>query len=445
MGSHDEHPVLGTTLEKIACVRLPKEPSSSLWDITIKDGRISSINKHDACTAAHHQAPSVLHAGNRLIAPSLCHAHVHIDKAFLLQDEKFSDLQIERGDFKEAMELGSKAKARFSEEDLLRRGRQLIDESIRYGVTAMRAFVEVDGVVDLKCLEAGLTLKREFMDRCEIQICAFAQLALFSGEDGGQKVRELMTTAASFQEVEVLGSTPYVEDDEDKSKHNVHWISSLALEHQKHLDLHLDYYIEEDKQPLIWDTISIIKSKNWSEKQGKTISLGHCTRLTRFGDNEWSRLRQEIGHLPVSFVGLPTSDLFIMRTSDGLRGTLPITQIIKEHGLNAAISVNNVCNSFTPHGNCDPLSLAQLGVGLYHAGTKQDAELLYETVSSRAKAVIGCEYTSLRLEPGQPADFVLFDRLESGWRCRKSIHEVVYDAGSVRRTIFRGQITSSSG
>jgi hypothetical protein len=88
-------------------------------------------------------------------------------------------------------------------------------------------------------------------------------------------------------------------------------------------------------------------------------------------------LRNEIGELPVSFVGLPTSDLFMMRTSEGLRGTLPIIKLIKEYGLDAAISVNNVGNAFTPQGNCDPLCLAQLGVGLYQAGTQQDAELLY--------------------------------------------------------------------
>lgn len=34
-------------------------------------------------------------------------------------------------------------------------------------------------------------------------------------------------------------------------------------------------------------------------------------------------------------------------------------------------------NAFTPHGNCDPLSIASLGVGIYQAGTKQDTEVLY--------------------------------------------------------------------
>jgi cytosine/adenosine deaminase-related metal-dependent hydrolase len=345
---------LGKPLTRITNVRLPHEPPSSTWDITIEDGKVASVDRHS--DSASEGAEDTLDGGNRLILPSLCHAHIHLDKCFLLQDPKFSDLQIENGDFKEAMEMTGEAKSRFEEEDLLRRGRRLIDKSMQYGVTVMRAFVEVDGVVQLKCLQAGLKLKEEYKASCEVQICAFAQLPLFSSEDKGEEVRDLMTVAASYERVEVLGSTPYVEDSEEKSKDNVRWITQLSLRHKKHLDLHLDYFLEEDKQPFIWDTLNIIKELEWVLNGGdKQITLGHCTRLTRFRRDEWEHLRHEIGDLPVSFVGLPTSDLFMMRTAENVRGTLPVIELINEHGLNAAVSINNVGNAFTPYGNCDPL------------------------------------------------------------------------------------------
>lgn len=364
-----------STLKKIARVRLPGKQPSQLWDITIEDGRIASVAEHDDST--DFDQDGMLDGCKRLVAPSLCHAHIHLDKCFLLQDPKYEDLQIESGDFKEAMEITSTAKARFEEQDLMRRGGQLIEESIQHGVTAMRAFVEVDGVVGLKCLEAGLKLRHAYKEACSIQICVFAQLPLFSGEDGGAEVRKLMEIAASKENVEVLGSTPYVEDDEQKSKDNASWISALALKQKKHLDLHLDYFLEEEKQPLVWEVLRILKKQDWTHAGGKQITLGHCTRLTRFNGDEWHRLRQEIGELNVSFVGLPTSDLFMMRTPDNLRGTLPIIKLIKEYGLKAAIAINNIGNAFTPQGNCDPLSIAQLGVGLYQAPTKDDVQLLY--------------------------------------------------------------------
>ncbi|KAF2812639.1 cytosine deaminase protein-like protein [Mytilinidion resinicola] len=429
-------------LHRIIGVRLPCKPRSTLWDLSISDGKIASIEPFVSRPHDIAHLPGVLVGTERLLAPSLCHAHIHLDKCFLLQDPKFLDLEIETGDFTEAMELTTQAKSRFEEDDLLRRGRQLIEESIHFGVTVMRAFVEVDGDVQFKCLDAGLKLKKEFKERCEVQLCAFAQLPLFSGDDGGEKIRDLMSQAAHREGVDVVGSTPYVEQDEVKMKMNIRWISMMALFNGKPLDLHLDYNLEKSKDPLIWSALEILKGRNWTEREGKGITLGHCTRLTLFSPEDWRKLKEEIGDLPVSFVGLPTSDLFMMRAESRARGTLPIPEMIEEYKLDGAIAVNNVGNAFTPQGNCDPLSVASLGVAIYQAGTKKDAEVLYECVSSRAKAVIGVPSTSLDLAVGDPADFVLFDRLDIGWRCRTTITEVVYDAGPHRQTIWQGKLTT---
>ena len=68
---------------------------------------------------------------------------------------------------------------------------------------------------------------------------------------------------------------------------------------------------------------------------------------------------------------------------------------------------------------------------------------MQEAVSCRAKAVIGRDSPQLDFAPGQPADFVLFDTIDSGWRYKKSVVEVVYDAGTTRRTVLRGHLLSA--
>jgi cytosine/adenosine deaminase-related metal-dependent hydrolase len=374
------------SVHTITGAKLPKKPM--LWDIHIADGKIASIDPHQFNGPSQAHKPGILEAHGCLVASSLCHAHIHLDKCFLLQDSKFSDLEIINGDFQEAMTLTTKAKARFENKDLMRRGRQLITESIQFGVTAMRAFVEVDGDVMFKCLKAGLALKKEFAERCDIQICAFAQLPLFSGEDGGGMVRKLMAEAAQMKDVDVLGSTPYVETDFEKEKLNVQWISLQALQNQKQLDLHLDYYLDVGREPLIWSVLDIIATQKWTDRGGKSIALGHCTRLSSFKPDEWQRVKKGIGSLPISFIGLPTSDIFMMRSESRVRGTLHVPELIQKYGLEAAIAVNNVGNAFTPQGNCDPLMVASLGVGLYSAGTKSDTERLYVGSFARLNGLI---------------------------------------------------------
>lgn len=441
-----------TSISKIVGARLPRQDATT-WDVSISDGTISSIEPHDATVATLSHIPGILNAQGCLLAPSLCHAHVHLDKCFLLQDPKYADLPIVKGDFAEAMDLTGKAKARFEDVDLLRRGSRFIEESVEAGVTAMRAFVEADEVVEMKCVDAAVKLKERYRDACEVQICAFAQLALFTGEDGGARRRELILKAIEDPEIDVIGSTPYVEADEAKTKQNIEWIVDQAIKARKHLDLHLDYNLDPPSTgspPMIWHVLSTLHLQNWlSLNPDRTICVGHCTRLTHFTPSDWTRLAREIKNLPLSFVGLPTSDLFMMgrplpdQESQGARhrGTLQIPQMIREYGLDGAISINNVGNAFTPQGSCDPLALATLGVGVYHAGTQGDAEVLYECVSVRAKTAIGLGSGGLEVKDGDVADFVLVGSDQRSRMERKTISEVVYDAGKARRTIYKGKMS----
>ncbi|RPA98450.1 hypothetical protein L873DRAFT_1790253 [Choiromyces venosus 120613-1] len=77
------------------------------------------------------------------------------------------------GDLTEAIEITKCAKKYITADEFYGRGKRLIDESVQCGVTAMGAFVEVDLIVGLKCVEAGLRLK-EYGDEgsgvCDIQI-----------------------------------------------------------------------------------------------------------------------------------------------------------------------------------------------------------------------------------------------------------------------------------
>ncbi|KAL8745095.1 MAG: hypothetical protein Q9190_002742 [Brigantiaea leucoxantha] len=436
----------------LAGVRLHGRDQSALWDVKLSNGRIDAISAHGSSTPALGNPEAELYLKGCVLAPSLCHPHIHLDKCFLLSDPKYSDLVLTQGTFAEALELTSKAKSRFEENDLLRRGRWLIKESIAAGVTCMRAFVEVDTTVRFKCLDVGLMLKDAFKNQCEIQICVFAQDPIFSGT-ASQEGRQLVQEALSREGVDALGSTPYVEQSLRRAHANIDWAVNTAIRHQKHLDLHLDYHLDVEKAPTTSYVIETLRRHSWvKEAPTKTIILGHCTRLTLFTATEWQSLRSQIADLPVSFVGLPSSDLFMMgKPSEGegggqrVRGTLQILQLIRKYDLKGSIGVNNVGNAFTPQGNCDPLSLASLGVGIYQAGTNRDAELLYECVSTRARDAIGCKNGGSEVKPGDQADIVLFGDPEPEKRearARKTIQEIVYDPPKRRTVVFKGCVVA---
>lgn len=294
----------------ISSVRLPHRDPTTLWDISLSGPRIASITPAAPSPPSSSRLadPRVLHARECFVAPSLCHPHIHIDKAFLLSSPLYADLAIESGTFDEAMKLTAAAKARFTHDDLVQRMDWCVSESVAAGVSCMRAFVEVDGGVGLQGVRAGVEVKERWKGRCEVQLCVFAQEQVFGGEE---RNRELLEEAVKMEGVEAVGSAPYVEADKEKMKRNVEWMVEMALREGKHLDFHLDYNLDRAQEPLVWFVIEVLKKKDWLRRAaaGKTIVLGHCTRLTLFGKEEWKRLKIEIGELPLHFVGLPTSGI----------------------------------------------------------------------------------------------------------------------------------------
>ncbi|KAI1105387.1 Metallo-dependent hydrolase [Jackrogersella minutella] len=369
---------------KINNVVLPCQTTginTSRRDIHVEDGKVRQMRPSDYAASG----------SPKLLLPPL-------------SQPDYSDIVPQTGSFDEALSNTSKAKERYTEEDLYLRGSQLLETSYEQGVTSLRAFVELDHVTGSLPLTTAIRLKADFSHLLNMQLCAFAQDPLFStthGEANRSIISSLLEEHASS--IQVLGTTPYVEELREVSLQNVEWAITTALRYRLHLDFHLDYYLKLpsiSSQPLTFSVIELLKKHDWLRiaDNSKTIVLGHCTQLTVLCDSDLQQLAENIIHsgLPIHFVGLPTSDMFMMGRSSSIanamqarpRGTLHVPSMVKDLGLSACIGVNNVGNAFTPYGSGDPLQVASWGVGNYQTGTAADAMMLPGCVSWLARGAI---------------------------------------------------------
>ncbi|TRX88565.1 hypothetical protein FHL15_010516 [Xylaria flabelliformis] len=384
-----------------------RDRAAARWDIEVRDGYAHSIRPSGASSETPPQ----------LLLPPLCHPHIHLDKAYLLtcnnksspQHPDYSDLCPTSGSFDEALANTSRAKERYTPDDLYLRGSQLLATSYTQGVTSMRAFVELDHVTGTLPLTAAIRLKKDFSHLLELQICAFAQDPVFSTTHGDENRNIIEGALVEFADsIEALGTTPYVETSRDASLSNIEWAITTALKHNLHLDFHLDYTLDSpspspSQKPLIYSVLEFLGRHRWAQiaKKTKTIVIGHCTQLSVLEDAERKTLAEAViaSKLPIHFVGLPTSDLFMMgrpnpdstSSHNRPRGTIHVPSMITELGLSACLGVNNVGNAFTPYGTGDPLQLVSWAVGIYQVGTSREAKLLYECVSTRARQAIGLD------------------------------------------------------
>ena len=155
-------------------------PEGRPADIGIRGGRIGALGDLAGAPARLRLAGE-----GRFVVPGFVDAHVHLDKAYLLDRAPSRE-----GTLAEAIRVTAEAKRTFTVEDIQGRARRLLDRAAALGTTAMRGHVEVDPIVGLRGVEAVLPLRAEYADRLDLQVCAFAQEGILqSARDGGAPAR----------------------------------------------------------------------------------------------------------------------------------------------------------------------------------------------------------------------------------------------------------------
>ncbi|KZT73763.1 Metallo-dependent hydrolase [Daedalea quercina L-15889] len=423
---------------------------NKLYNVTCVGGEIDRIVEATEKASGtddeeHSEQFDVILDGKGLgvLLPGLCHAHIHLDKCFLLAQCD----ELRTGDFSEALKVTAKTKAAFPSDvlDLYSRGKRLVIESIQCGVTVMRAHVEVDKTVRMVCLDTGLKLKDEFQALCDIQICAFAQDPLFESVDDKRPGENftLLEEAVKHKGVQAVGSAPYVEPSAEQAKQNIDLILDTAHEHKLYADFHLDYNLDPSAEPLIWYLLEQLRERlssgRWSA--GACVCVGHATRLSLFSEEEWTRFCTVVqeNNLPITLVGLPPSDMYMMgRGLPGLpRATLNVPKLARDHGVAIAMAVNNVENAFTPQGTVDPLALCPLGIAVFQDGTQNGCRTLIEAVTITARKAISTPCPrSLTPSKGDAADFVLLHDNDS-------LYSAALNPSYTRTVIKNGEVVAT--
>jgi hypothetical protein len=189
----------------------------------------------------------------------------------------------------------------------------------------------------------------------------------------------LLQKAAAKPGISAVGSAPYVEPTISKSRLNIDHVFDIALFNNLHVDFHLDYNVSPATEPLTYYVIQRLRDLDWKKRMpGKHVTIGHASRLGLLSSEELRALHEDIKGLPVTLVGLPQTDMYMLGRDDPNkpRSTLRVTELVNDYGLAVAMSVNNVGNAFTPQGSLDPLSLCTFGVAVFQAGTRTDCNVL---------------------------------------------------------------------
>jgi cytosine deaminase len=343
-------------------------PAGRPADIGIRDGRIAALGDLNGMSARHRLA-----AEGRFVVPGFVDAHVHLDKAYLLDRAPSRE-----GTLAEAIRVTAEVKRTFTVEDVRARARRLLDRAVARGTTAMRGHVEVDPIVGLQGVEAVLPLRAEYADRLDLQLCAFAQEGILRAPGTEALLREALLAGA-----DLVGGCPY--NDIDGAAH-IDRVFALAREFDCDVDLHADFADE----PVHRHVEAIVDRTERHGWQGR-VAVGHLTELAACDEAEQARIARRLHAAGIAVITLPATDLYLMGRRDTRnvrRGLTPVKRL-REAGVTVAAATNNVLNAFTPAGNADPLLLTYLLILVAHMGTEGDMAAALDMVTTAPARILG--------------------------------------------------------
>ncbi|HEY9889494.1 MAG TPA: amidohydrolase family protein, partial [Candidatus Obscuribacterales bacterium] len=356
------------------------------WAIALQGDTIAAVAPAGTLTA-----PQRLEAAGKLLVPGLVDAHIHLDKAHLLAQ---SPAQV--GTFAEALATTMRLKAQYTVADIQTRARQVLEQAIAFGITAMRSHVEVDPILGVTSMTALLPLKHAYAWGLTLQLAVFAQEGITNQPGTEALLRQAMTMGGT-----VIGSAPYVDPD---PRRNIEIVFDIAQEFDCDVDFHLDFLDDEQPLQLPW-VIAETQRRGW---QGR-VCLGHMTKLAGLPPAQLQAIATDLHAAGISILALPASDLYMMARRDThnvRRGVAPLDQL-HQWGVTVGTATNNIQNLFTPFGDGDVLKIATLLAQVLQLGTPTHHEFCLDCVTRYAARAIGIP--TYGVEPGCTADLVLLD------------------------------------
>jgi cytosine deaminase len=360
-----------------------------LWDIEISAaGVVTALRPAggpdrvtDYATAggpdvAGPPAAVVTDANGRAVIPGLVDAHVHLDKAYLLEALARVDGGASGGGLAAAISATRALRPTLTLADTERGMRRVLAGMVRDGTVAARVHVEIDPAADPATVQAHREVAAGYPE-LRTQLVAFPQ----NGTSGRPSMPRLLERALD-DGCAVVGGCPYADPEPER---HLDLVFGLARDRGLPVDLHLD--LTDD--PALSQLDLVIPRIERAGLAGR-VAVGHLTALATTPPDQLARRVRELARLDVTVVALPTTDLWLSGRDrfPSARGLAPLRALLAG-GVRVALGTNNHQNAFTPVGAGGLLRMAWLASLVAHIGDPAGHAALLAAVTSVPAELLG--------------------------------------------------------
>ncbi|HEV8666491.1 MAG TPA: hydrolase [Candidatus Paceibacterota bacterium] len=311
-----------------------------ITDVTIAVGTINRMIDEIKRHRAQVRRPSMREYFAGLVHDRGGYAdnHGHYDKAYLITPDT---LEIGGMPMEEKWRLYRKLKENYTHENLIERITRCVEFRMSQGVNYMRTMVDADTLVELKCIEAALEVKRRFAGKAVIEIGIQPLEGVL--EPGPRKWVEKACGMADF-----IGGLP--SRDNPRPEAHLDFILGMAREMGKRVDVHVD------QKGVPWEQETKLLALKTIEYglEGRTAGVHSIiSRQPLYQQRETAKMTTAAG---MAIVSCPGADVSMEQLDMQVQmsNSIPPIGLYQEEGTKVVYGSDNTEDPFMPFSDGDP-------------------------------------------------------------------------------------------
>jgi cytosine/creatinine deaminase len=354
-------------------------------DIGIDGGTIVAIENKLSAEGESYDA------GRRLVCGGLVETHIHLDKAYLI--EQCPALP---GRDINPVPYTSSIKPKLSEDEIYGRAERALKECLMRGTTHIRTHVEVDPVIGMRGFDAIARLAADYRWAADIQMCVFPQDGLTNLPGTEELLIQGLRRGAT-----VIGAAPRYDPD---ARAQIVRIFALAREFDVDIDMHLDVGPTAEHLD-VYDVIELTERYRLCGR----VTVGHMAKLSLLPPAELKKVGARLADAGINVTALPATDLFLMgrKHDHAVPRGVPDANFLVACGVNCSISSNNIMNPSTPYGDCSLIRIANLYANVAQVAQPHELTDCFHMITDRSARILNLR--NYGVEIGNPADIVVID------------------------------------
>jgi len=387
-------------------------PGGQARDLFVDDGRFVSEG----------EPRREIDCAGRLVTPPLVDCHLHLDASLTAGRPRWN----ESGTLLEGIEVWGELKPSLTEQDVVDRATEIVRWSVAQGTLFIRAHADVSG--DNEAMVRGLLRVRdELADLCTIQVTAFPQDGIYARTGDEQRLEHAIRLG-----VDCVGGIPHYEPTAELGLREVHRVFELAKTHNRRVDVHCD---ETDDPASRF--LEVMADDTVKLGLAGRVTASHCTAMGSYEPYYSSKLHGFLRRSGINVVVNPYANSLIQGRLDTYpkrRGFAQLKELLAA-GVNVSLGNDVIVDPWYPLGKADLVDAAHLALHFtYMSGRDEIVEML-RCATERGARTLGVE-DDYGLEPGKPADCVVFDA--------PSALEVIRLRATRRWVIRRGEVVAET-